>query len=1172
MPGIIDTVYVRIRPDTSGLRSETLQGVRTTLRGVQAEIQAGAKQQIAATQTEIQANTRLSESYGAVGTSALAASRESVAGSRAAGEASVVASREMVAGAERSAVAAGELKSRFLEIGKVLGIAFGAEILVEFTKEVTKDAAQVQKSMEVIKDSFGKDSAEVVTGFGESTARSFGIAAKDADAFSARLGILFGNIGIAQPTAAKMTINLIKLAGSLAAIKGVSPEAALSNLDRAMLGNVRGLKALGLSVDPALIKLTALKLGLIQQGEAVTPAARAQAIYALATARLPHYLDQAKQHSQDYANVQMRLSAEWSNAKDIIGTALLPAFDKAASGLANWLEKQNQTGALQEKVNAVLKVGGQVFRGFTDAIRSLVSVLRPVVDQVGGFKQAAKDLILVWAGFKIFNIVRGIGELGAALASMPLPVVGVLTLAAGFAVAYEKSATFRRVVGGLKEDLGGIGGVLGGLKEHLSGVVPAFESLYTRVKPSLDSLATSTKEIFHSISAVVMAEVHVIEAVWSRFGDTIKQVTATIFGGAAHVIKDDLDALVKLIALFADVLTGKWGKAWGDLKGIAKDGLDSVTTVVKTWGSALLDIFNGIWQSIELAMLKGVKAALDAVGQIKTKFDTHIPGVGKIGFTNPAIAAGRGIEGKIAAVEAADARRQAERDAAAQAKAAIQASKDAAAGVAAETQAKVGAGAARAAAATAQAAKQTGDKVRDEIIRGTRDASNAANAAVAAAGSKDANTVLQNAAAGISDARAKIAQLKDTLHQTIQQNATDLTAAIEQAKTNLISIGSTLASTIGQAMDAPFARATKAIQDAEDKLTLTFDKRGAVLAAAGQKIQNEQDKIAATFDAKAAKLDAQARHIAALQSRFSLKSDERSLAALRASVRLPGGGLSEDAATAVKQLEALANKHGINRGAFGDFIDQYQQAALAVQSDKLGIKQTTLTNQRATKETPLNLAAGRNRVNQDALDTARTTRETALRLQSETLKVQQNLADSLKTRITRQIADLTTGLNTGQIKVTAFTKRIANLLQHEAPSYGKAGKLLGSAFRLQFEAEAGTIIKQAQAIAAAPRRAGTGQEPKVVQPLLTLEKGNREIARITTQIGNTQTALLRRIAKANEAAAKAAKAAETKAAKAQAKKRAATTAAGSVHLGPTAADVMPGTQSQISKNLSGASN
>lgn len=365
---------------------------------------------------------------------------------------------------------------------EVVGVAYGAKATFDFAKGAAEDAAGVQKSTELIKAQFGS-AGDALLKFSENAGIHLGIAGHESEAVAARFGILFKNIGIGKQTASDMTLNMEKLGGAIAAIRGVDAAPILERLPIALAGNIRGLKQLGISIDAQLVKQTALALGyghttgsalkdklttdalaiakarltevqakfgsnttqvvaaqdnlakaqakatagVKETLGALTPAERATVIYTIATKHLADFQQQAAAHAGDYANVQRRLSAEWDHAREVIGVALLPMMTKYTTHLATWLDRMTKTGQLQRDVNKIVSTAIGIFQAIAAVVKVAYSVFTTLTDALGGTKNA---LILLFAAMAIGKVVALTTAITEGLIARGLAVLGPDAIAA----------------------------------------------------------------------------------------------------------------------------------------------------------------------------------------------------------------------------------------------------------------------------------------------------------------------------------------------------------------------------------------------------------------------------------------------------------------------------------------------------------------------------------------------------------------------------------------------------------------------------------------------------------------------------------------------------------------------------------------------------------------------
>lgn len=694
--GEIATAFVRIRPNVAGFASEANAGVKAGLEETQAAVSASTKANVTSTRTAIEANQQLRTSYTTLGSGArgglesldvaLQSMAETAAGAARSVETSLggIATAAEVTGEKMRLGMVGGLrhaehesegilarmKGRLLNLGTLIGVGFGAEIALHFVKEITGAAAGVQKSIEVIKSTFGPAASEVVVGFGDRVASSLGISAEAADATSAKFGILFKNLGIGPQMAAGMTVNLEKLAGVLSIIRGVDPSAALGKITLAMLGNVRSLKQLGLAVDPAAMKIQAFKMGLIATTtSALTPAVRAQAIYAMSIAHLGEFQKIAAKHSGDLANQSLRLSAEWSNAKDMLGTALLPVFTRYTTKLADWLERMIHSGALQRDLNHALHVAGQVLGTVHTALTPVVTVMHHLEGALGGARNLVVGFLAVWAVSKLAGIAGAIGTYiikqgivavgtaavaaqeettiafaGIGLSSKALGItiktalvstgIGALIVAVGFAAAYvlthwDKVKRMTVALGaGIASTWKGLQEVLIGTAKTIGGAMATYLTLPFRALLEAAGKVSGFLDKLH---------IHIGGAAQGALDD-LKKVTTSLTTSGAGQVREGASTM-------ASAFTDAWHKSMSESAkkakpdAAAKDALYDVGRVLGTsLGKGMADVLAERRAGIAAAQQKlaaVVKAANDAVAAAranvaKTVHDTNVQIAGMI--------------------------------------------------------------------------------------------------------------------------------------------------------------------------------------------------------------------------------------------------------------------------------------------------------------------------------------------------------------------------------------------------------------------------------------------------------------------------------------------------------------------------------------------------------------
>lgn len=805
-------------------------------------------------------------------------------------------------------------RETFKQLAKIAAGAFAIRKGFEFGKDIIEHAGQIQKQIEAIKSDFG-DASDAVLAFNEKGAAALGISAHLADTTATRFGILFKNLGVGQEEAAKMTVGFIKLAGSISAIRGIDPAIALQNLPLAAAGNLRSLKQLGIATDQTQLKIAAFKLGLtssIKQG--LTPATRAQAIYAIATQNLDKYQQQVKEHSGDLINVQHRLAAEWDNAKDKLGAGLLPAAAHIATILSNVLPRAVSiaTGAFKDLAFVIGSLKGYIAPAF-DPIIAKIKVVREAFAQKGGAAgiDALKQAFISLTPVAKVATVAVLG-LGAALAftvltASPFIAITAAIVAVGVAAAeaYKRSEFFRSKIDELKAFISGQG-------------VPAIAALNRALGPVF-AQAAKTGAAALTLLKTALAGVQVF---WRHFGDTIIKVTKTAFAAVGGEIKGALRYIQGILEFYEGLFTLNWKKAWGGLKDVVGGALDAVTSGVKAWGKVIIQIFDGVWEEVRTSALEATKFVLNIIGKIPTHIRVPAPTfrhplrTTSIGFDNPAIAAAKAIE-KTLAGDRAKKSAQAIADAFATNTAAALDAKNR--DITQAYDAPVKAAVAKVAKDTKPVAVAAGNTVGTDFGKGLD--------------------------TGISDSSLNtIKNIKERLAQAIKDTAQQVKDSVISAQQNLAGLGTTLADQLGQIIDnGPLGKTLKRLEDqlaGKTARAQSKDLRKAILDAE-RDLQKARASIAPSGLSKQQRAD----------DFLFLQPKKDALAKAKAAFV----EFNQQAVVGGLQAKQAADKTAIKK-RIDDLINSFNKGALGVGPGAMAKFSTRLSNILEGQATPFKIA------------------------------------------------------------------------------------------------------------------------------------------------------------------------------------------------------------------------
>lgn len=287
-----------------------------------------------------------------------------------------------------SSIGPGALVSGFAGGAGFMAASMVGNTLVRGLREGVSGAIKLESSSKAIEENFG-GAAEQVKRFAEGGASNLGISAVQSEQIATRVGLLGSNLHIAAPKAAEMAINLQKLAGSIAMIRGSRPDAYLSKLPLVLAGNTRALKEMGLAITQTEIKDRAMQMGLIKEHMALSSRAKALAIYSLVTERLGDLQAEAALHSDTLAAKDARLAAKTANLKDRFGALVTGPLGDFVTLLEAATGKTNDLNVAMEKTGGQSQDWTQRFRARTMKIVKAAFSFSP---GFFGLHQAANQL------------------------------------------------------------------------------------------------------------------------------------------------------------------------------------------------------------------------------------------------------------------------------------------------------------------------------------------------------------------------------------------------------------------------------------------------------------------------------------------------------------------------------------------------------------------------------------------------------------------------------------------------------------------------------------------------------------------------------------------------------------------------------------------------------------
>jgi hypothetical protein len=292
------------------------------------------------------------------------------------------------------------------------GFVYGAKAAVSAASDLEE---QVNKTKEVFQGSSG-----AVIAFSKN---ALGLSQRQALQTSSTIGALIHAMGVVGPTATKASVDLTKLGVDLASFYNTSVEDSLAALQSALVGQVRPLRRYGAEVSAAREKTVALAMTGKTSATELTRQERVMARLAIIFKDTKVAQGDYLRTSDGLANQQRTLSGNIEDMAAMIGKELIPATTDATKQLNKWLENSKNQEKVQKTVNSAVRVGGKIMHDFGAALSIVNRALEPLVDALGGTKNAIELAFGAAAVLKVRGWATSMGWIGTSAATAATEVV-----------------------------------------------------------------------------------------------------------------------------------------------------------------------------------------------------------------------------------------------------------------------------------------------------------------------------------------------------------------------------------------------------------------------------------------------------------------------------------------------------------------------------------------------------------------------------------------------------------------------------------------------------------------------------------------------------------------------------------------------------------------------------
>ena len=440
--------------------------------------------------------------------------------------------------------------------GAAVGITATVASLVMLGKSAIDAASDLGESSSKAERVFGENFGEIAE-FAEGAAEAIGLSKQEAFEAAGTFGNLFQALGMGQGAAAAASQEVLTLAADLASFNNLDiagTDGVLAKLQSGLVGEIEPLRRMGISFNAVQVEARAMEMGLADANGTISDGAKVQARLSLVTEQSSKARGDFARTSDQLANSQRKLSAEFKNAMAAIGVALLPSVLGVVS-------------AIKEAMPVFVDFGSQIAKVFGTVIDAIIPVGESIIDMLVAIQP-------VWEG-----VVKGFGV--------------------GFAVVGPIFAVLAETIGGVATALGYLGSPIltaAGAFVGLSLAVGAVISAIGLIAPAVAAALGPIGWVAAAVGAVIVGyqaltgEAEEAAPINSELARTFTTVGAAARGASGPVVDlaENLNEMRKSgdLGEFGDAL--KANELFSDLTKVGF-GIEEIAAALSTGAAGVRD-------------------------------------------------------------------------------------------------------------------------------------------------------------------------------------------------------------------------------------------------------------------------------------------------------------------------------------------------------------------------------------------------------------------------------------------------------------------------------------------------------------------------------------------------------------------------------------------------------
>lgn len=459
------------------------------------------------------------------------------------------------------------------------GVALGG--LAALGKGATDYAAEAEQSYGAVESIFGEHAAKI-NDLSKTAADSVGLSGREYREQASYMGAMLKNLGTPMDELGGKSADLVAMGADLAATFGGPTSDAVSALGAVLRGETDPIERYGISIKQADIKAKMAEMGLEGLSGEAEKQAQAQATLALLTEQSASAQGQFARETDTAAHKAQVAQAKIDDAKETIGTALLPVMAMVTDALAKVAEQVGKHPKL------FIALAGAV--GAVSAAIVGIATVSSVVNALGGMAKIAGVASKAMTGLKAAMAVFT-GPVG-------LIVAGIAAVVAGLTLFFTKTETGKKLWAQFTEFLGTAWDwAVEKFKAGIEWITSTFGPVFSQIGSYLSGVWDTTVE-------KVTVAIDKVKSIVSGALDFWKTGDSTDYAEALGMNPDS--PIFTALEFFRDKLIGLKDfaiEAWGLMKEKWAEFTTGFGQFYETWVAPVFELFKAaaglLWEGVK---------------------------------------------------------------------------------------------------------------------------------------------------------------------------------------------------------------------------------------------------------------------------------------------------------------------------------------------------------------------------------------------------------------------------------------------------------------------------------------------------------------------------------------------------------------------------------------------